>query len=293
MKSDTTMTTENVVGVASHDLLDSSKRLKGNWSPEVESRRIESIRRALKGKPATPEQREARAAGLRKAHAEGRIQVVRTEETTKKIADKLRGRKRPVEVVEKVRMANTGKTRSHVMRQNQSESMRQQWQEGKHGAFMRDPERRQEWLSKISEANKGRVISDEQRSKHSEKMKGHQWTPEVIESRAAPLRGRAHVKPLTAKGPKHHAAITGILRSPDNVTYPFRNMAQFVRDHEMLFLSQDTEWDEKGKCRAYKGLLGLTGKGNHVRGSWKGWTLVSYTETFYNAGDDLLDRSNS
>lgn len=109
------------------------------------------------------------------------------------------------------------------------------------------------------------------------------------------MRHRPQVKPLTAKGPQNKASISGILRSPDYVTYPFRNMSHFVRTNQSLFLPEDVEWYGKGskQCRALKGLLTLTAKGNHTRGSWKGWTLVSFTETFYNRGETLLSGESS
>ena len=126
------------------------------------------------------------------------------------------------------------------------------------------------------------------------KLKGYKWTEDVIESRAAPMRDRPQVKPLTAKGPQNKASITGILRSPVNVTYRFVNMSHFVRTHEHLFLPEDVQWYGKGNrhCRALKGLLRLTGK-TRPNGTWKGWTLVSFTETFYNRGESLLSGESS
>lgn len=121
------------------------------------------------------------------------------------------------------------------------------------------------------------------------KLKGYKWSEDVIESRAKPMRNRPQVKPLVAKGPQNKASIKGILRSPDNVTYRFVNMSHFVRTHEHLFLPEDVQWYGRGNrhCRALRGLLSLTGK-TRPNGSWKGWTLVSLTETFYNRGESLL-----
>ena len=282
---------ENVVEVASHALLDSSKRLKCNRTPEAEARRIEAVRKALKGKPATPEQREKRAAGLRKAHAEGRIKIVRTPEQIQKVADKLRGRKRPAEMMEKIRLANTGKKRSAEVRAAMSAIGKQRWANG-YTESHETKRKRVEATQKTKQERKqaGRIYT----SKGSNGMlRGYKWSEEVIEKRAAPLRGRAQSKPLTAKGPEHHKAVHGLLRSAENKTYRFDNMSEFVRNHEHLFAPEDVVWNKRFHCRALKGLLTLTAKGNHTRGSWKGWTLVSYTETFYHGGDDLLDRSNS
>lgn len=126
------------------------------------------------------------------------------------------------------------------------------------------------------------------------KLKGYKWSEKVIESRAAPMRDRPQVKPLTAKGPQNKASITGILRSPVNVTYRFVNMSHFVRTHQHLFLPEDVQWYGKGNrhCRALKGLLRLTEKAR-PNGTWKGWTLVSFTETFYNRGESLLSGESS
>lgn len=122
------------------------------------------------------------------------------------------------------------------------------------------------------------------------KLKGYKWSPEVVEKRVEPMRGRPQIKPINAKGHSNKFAISGILRSPDNVTYRFQNMTQFVRDHLDLFAPEDVVWYGKhlGHCRALKGLLMLTARGNNTRGSWHGWTLVSHTEVFYNQGANLL-----
>lgn len=120
------------------------------------------------------------------------------------------------------------------------------------------------------------------------KLRGRKWSPEIIEKRAAALRGVPKTAPRQAKGAYHHKAIHGQLRSAENKTYSFHNMSEFVRTHEHLFAPEDIQWNARRHCLALKGLLSLTGKGDHVRGSWKGWTLVSYTETFYNRGESLL-----
>jgi hypothetical protein len=125
------------------------------------------------------------------------------------------------------------------------------------------------------------------------RLRGYKWSKDVVEKRAAPLRGRAQTKPLSAKGPEHHKSVRGLLRSAENKTYRFDNMSEFVRTHEHLFDPDDVRWNERRHCRALKGLLALVAKGNHTRGSWKGWTLVSFTESFYNRGESLLTLEGS
>lgn len=121
------------------------------------------------------------------------------------------------------------------------------------------------------------------------KLKGYKWSEEHIEKRAAPMRGRPQKHPLTAKGPQHQGASAGVLRSPDNVTYHYKNLTHFVREHPHLFLPEDVQWSDgkRQTCRAVKGLLGLREK-TRPHGTWKGWTVVSFTETFYNRGESLL-----
>lgn len=126
------------------------------------------------------------------------------------------------------------------------------------------------------------------------KLKGRHQSQDVIEKRIAPMRGRPQTKPLVAKGPQNKRSISGILRSPNLTTHHFHNLTHFVRTHQHLFLPEDIQWYGKSKnqCRASKGLLRLTAK-NHTRGTWKGWTLVSFTETFYNRGESILSGESS
>lgn len=92
-----------------------------------------------------------------------------------------------------------------------------------------------------------------------------------------------------AKGPINSSSKCGVIRSPDNKTFKFFCLKQFVRDNLALFDEDDIRGAHgNGICRAYGGLKSLFGK--RCRGSWKGWTRVSFTESFYNDGGDLIDR---
>jgi hypothetical protein len=146
---------------------------------------------------------------------------------------------------------------------------------------------------KLSEANRGRIISEKQRQHHSEMLRGRKSEPEHVEKRAAALRGRPQVAELTKKGPTNQRSIEGVLRSPENKLYPFRNLTHFVRENPQLFAPEDVVWKKERhaiQCRASRGLIGLFGHSKDVRGSWKGWTRYSWVEHTFNAGDDLLKR---
>jgi len=95
------------------------------------------------------------------------------------------------------------------------------------------------------------------------------------------------------RGVNHYKGRRGIFRSPSGKQYEFRNVTQFVRDNEALFAPQDVAWENDGiVCNAAQGLRSLMTFGaKRVRGSWKGWTLVSIYERRFNDGDDLLDRN--
>lgn len=258
-------------------------------TPAQEIHRIERIKAALKGKPATESQRKARADGLRKAWSEGRIKPNWTPESIEKTASKLRGRSRPIEVVEKIRLANLGKKRSPQV----VEAMRQRVIEGwAFGKYRLSPEKLIERGRKIAEARKGWIPSIEQRIKHSQKMKGYKWSPEVIESRAAPMRNRPQTAEATKAGPSNVHSLEGAIRDASGRIWKFRNLTDFVITHPELFDESDLIPEiRKGKptrnCNASKRLLCLFGRGKNVLGTWKGWTAISETEL----GEDLLARN--
>jgi len=146
---------------------------------------------------------------------------------------------------------------------------------------------------KTSAANKGRVMSEEQKRNHSKMMTGRKYSAEIVERRVAPMRGRPQTKKLTKKGPTNKRAITAWFRSPFNLVYKAKCIAHFVRTHEDLFLPEDVEWikpDKGGHCKAYKGLLSMTCHHKDTRTTWKGWTRVSHTEVVLAQGRDLLNR---
>lgn len=106
--------------------------------------------------------------------------------------------------------------------------------------------------------------------------------------------------PRSAKGVQHGCSTVFHLRDPNNREYHFKNLADFIRKNENLFLPDDVKWKSIGEsgenCRAYQGLLSLRpflrdGRPKpRVEGTWKGWTWISNVEVFLNAGDDLLLR---
>jgi hypothetical protein len=90
-------------------------------------------------------------------------------------------------------------------------------------------------------------------------------------------------------GIKHHAGRMWHVRSPDNVTYHFLNLAEFIRQHPQLFDPADVPV----KAMRGIGMLRPTPTRKRISGTWKGWTWISLTEVFNNGGEDLLSRHNS
>jgi hypothetical protein len=265
---------------------------KSNRTPEQEAYRLSRLREALKGKPATEQQREARAEGLRKAWAEGRIKPSSTPESVAKTAAKLRGRKRPAHVIEAARAANLGRKKSpeHI------EKMRARMLEIVNQPGYVPPSRRPGVSEKISAAKKGLKISEEQRRRHSEVMRGYKWSDDVVESRAKSMRGRPQTAEITKKGPTNKASIEGALRDPCGRIWWFRNLSHFVRTHPELFDQKDLIEKRRNHnksavtCNAIKRLLALFGRGKKVPGTWKGWTVGSSTVERITGHSDLLGR---
>ena len=153
-------------------------------TPEQTAYRISRVQAALKGRPATEAQRKARADGLRKAWEEWRIKPSCTPESIAKTAAKLRGRKRPKELMERIRQKNIGKKRTP----EQVEAIRKRVIDGyAEGRYRTSREKIEERNRKISEATRGRVISWQQRRRHSEVMAGRKWSNDIVERRAAPM----------------------------------------------------------------------------------------------------------
>ena len=292
MNTETTMTTESVNEAESGAAVCSSALLtcvRFKRTPEQEAYRISRVQAALKGHPPTEAQRKARADGLRKAWAEGRIKPSSTPESVAKTAAKLRGRKRPKELIERIRLKNIGKKRTPEM----VEAIRRRVIEGyAAGKYRLTPETLKERGLKISEAKKGWKPSWEQRRRHSEAMTGRHWSDDVVESRAAPMRGRPQKAEATKAGPTNVNSLQGALRDACGQIWRFRNLTDFVQTHPDLFEASDLIPEiRKGKpsrnCNASKRLLSLFGRGRTTPGTWKGWTVVSETEL----GEDLLARN--
>jgi hypothetical protein len=160
---------------------------------------------------------------------------------------------------------------------------------------------------KISKLNKGRIRSEEFKRKVSESRKGSK-VPESVKAKLREANlGKVHsLKEKTAIGQSrrrstmdHSSTPIGLivvtLRSPSNRKYKTLNICEFVRNNSSLFMPEDIEWKIRAyavgspRCRASQGLQSVSRRRN-PKGSWKGWTLVSLTEEFYNQGEDLLDR---
>ena len=77
---------------------------------------------------------------------------------------------------------------------------------------------------------------------------------------------------------QHIAAKTWKLRSPGGAVYEFRNLKNFVREHENLFSPGDVIWKEmNGKanqawCRAFQSLGRLRPTSSKHIAEWAGWT---------------------
>jgi hypothetical protein len=100
--------------------------------------------------------------------------------------------------------------------------------------------------------------------------------------------------PTMGRGEINRMAKWWNLRSPDNRTFRFKNVSEFVRGNPALFDEDDIQWDAgKLGCRATAGLASLSPRKKNPKGSWKGWTWVSITERITNDGEDLLGRISS
>lgn len=130
----------------------------------------------------------------------------------------------------------------------------------------------------------------------AESIKGKPRNRSAVEKTANTLRGVPQTAPGSARGETNRRSVAFYLRDPNGCTHRGKNLLEFVRRHEQLFSPEDVVWSRITPtktaviCRAYKGLLSLR-RVTDTPGSWKGWTLVSFTETFYNEEQDLLERN--
>jgi hypothetical protein len=87
------------------------------------------------------------------------------------------------------------------------------------------------------------------------------------------------ISPLTGRFETNNRAIVWFLRSPSNVTYQFRNLAHFIRNHSELFTEYELGVVNRfGRTRAQGGLSQLSPHNKHAKGSWHGWTWNSVAE---------------
>lgn len=264
-----------------------------NTEQPTVSLRIQRLREALKKKPRGEEWKRKISEANKRAWAAGKMNTSPEAKAARLagLVKALKGKKRDPETVEKVRQANLGKKRTPEMIENLRVIMNKLRSEGKYKC--RDLKARNK---KVSEALKGKRKGIPN-PKQAAKMTGYKWDAAVVESRAAPMRGRAQKALATAKGPQHKNGVICEIRSPTNVVWYVRNITDFVRTHPHLFDPEDVVWvnykahlgREAWRCRAQKGIMKLR-EAKDPRGSWKGWTLVSDVEVYKNKGKDLLDR---
>jgi hypothetical protein len=266
---------------------------------EQEEYRVSRLREAIAGRP-MPEGQRGKISEASKRSWERGNRAMHSPESRKKVADKLRGRKRPPEVVAKINAANKGKKRTPEQIEEMRQRMKDAWAAGK-GRPSPEADKRKRLA--LRAANLGKKQSPERIRRHAEALRGRKAAPEHVESRTAATRGRPQRAPVTAKGPSNKSSREGILRDPNGKTWPFRNLTHFVREHEHLFLEEDVEWRpsrpvKEGRlpllvCRASKGLSNLYGQGDNVRGSWKGWTRADSQVDLRDDGADLVGRDGS
>lgn len=101
-----------------------------------------------------------------------------------------------------------------------------------------------------------------------------------------------------ALGQQHHMAKPWRLRSPQNVTYEFKNLADFVRKNPHLFYPEDviwryTPWNHSYTCKAVGGLNSISPRLKKPNGSWKGWRIDSQQERIFHEGKTLMEDINT
>lgn len=127
---------------------------------------------------------------------------------------------RTPEVIEKLRIASTGKTMPLETRKKLSEI-----NTGKHHTS--------ETRAKLSAIRAGVKFSDETRSKMSEAKRGKKQSSEMIANRIASLhkmkRTPAHIAALTESRKKQFVII-----APDGTEYRIKGLTQFCKDHDLI-----------------------------------------------------------
>lgn len=142
----------------------------------------------------------------------------------------------------------------------------------------------------MSVAARGRVISIETRRKLSAAQSGKRASPEARNKMAAAATGRVASQETVEKLSKAHKGrpkggrnVRGVnnghakwwhLKSPDGVTYRFKNLLEFVRNGSENGVPADDLTAPLFRSRAYAGLASLHPGRRQPQGSWKGWTWV-------------------
>jgi hypothetical protein len=158
-----------------------------------------------------------------------------------------------------------------------------------------EPECRGKAISR-SQKEKGRNPYQSETAESREKRLTALRSDEHRQAVSKMKKGVALTTPKTKRNSAtHFKAITGILRSPTNITYRYCNLTKFVVENKHLFREEETRHkpykdSSTYRCNAISGLMAVI---NGRRGTWKGWTVVSFTETFYNRGESLLSGESS
>jgi hypothetical protein len=260
------------------------KEVKGR-SAEQEAYRLARLREVMR-RPRSEQWKANQRAGVRKAVLLGKYQGKRSAASIEAGAAKLRGRKRPPEVVAKVAEANRGKNlfRKHsaAVKERVSEGLKAYWA----NLDSSERARRVAHIVGVAKANRGRKPDPAQGLIHSLKMWGRPRDPDAAQRAARTMRGRAQRAERTRKGQTHHHSRRAQLKSPDGKLFQVINITDFVRSHLELFAPEDIVWKRLTKksnphglgserCRASHGLLQLfCTNPKHRRSSWKGWTTT-------------------
>jgi hypothetical protein len=138
---------------------------------------------------------------------------------------------------------------------------------------------------KVSRIKAGKLLqSPEIRKRRLESWMQSPLAAKAVETMREALARSEKCQP----GIKNHAARMWHIRSPDNVPYHFRNLAEFIRVNPHLFNPDDIPV----KAIRGIGMLRPSDTRKRISGTWKGWTWISLIETFHNGENDLLSRAN-
>ena len=137
-----------------------------------------------------------------------------SEEWKKSISESLKGIPKTPEHIEKVRLANIGKTASDETKARQSERMLSEWTERK---ILGTDRLSEEHKNNISKANSGKKRTDEQRANMSAGQKGKKFSDEHRAKLSAAGIGRKYPPKSAETRAKLSAALKGRQHSPETI----------------------------------------------------------------------------